>query len=184
MTYQSVNPADGKLLKKFDELTDRQLETKLAAAATCFETWRHKTYAERAVIVAKAAAILHAKADEFAHTMTLEMGKRINEARGEVKFSARYPRLLRQERRALSCAGEAPSDPRRSPYGEQPDRRDLRRGAVELSLLPACTGRRSPPDGRQCPGGEARRLRAAMRDRFREALDRGGRAQSGCIPIC
>ena len=89
MTYQSVNPADGKLLKKFDELTDRQLETKLAAAATCFETWRHKTYAERAVIVAKAAEILHAKADEFARTMTLEMGKRINEARGEVEFSVR-----------------------------------------------------------------------------------------------
>jgi succinate-semialdehyde dehydrogenase/glutarate-semialdehyde dehydrogenase len=31
---------------------------------------------------------MHAKADEFAHTMTLEMGKRINEARGEVEFSA------------------------------------------------------------------------------------------------
>ena len=89
MTYQSVSPADGKLLKKFDELTDKQLETKLAAAATCFETWRHKSYAERAVIVAKAAEILHAKADEFARTMTLEMGKRINEARGEVEFSVR-----------------------------------------------------------------------------------------------
>jgi len=89
MTYQSFNPATGKLLKKFEELTDKQLETKFAAAATCFETWRHKTYAERAVIVAKAAAIMAAKADEFAHTMTLEMGKRINEARGEVEFSAR-----------------------------------------------------------------------------------------------
>ena len=80
MTYQSLNPATGKLLKKFDELTDKELETKIAAAATCFETWRKKTYAERAVIVAKAAAIMHVKADEFAHTMTLEMGKRINEA--------------------------------------------------------------------------------------------------------
>jgi len=89
MTYQSFNPATGKLLKKFEELTDKQLETKIAAAATCFETWRHKTYAERAVIVARAAAIMAAKADEFAHTMTLEMGKRINEARGEVEFSAR-----------------------------------------------------------------------------------------------
>ena len=38
--------------------------------------------------MAKAAAILHAKADEFAHTMTLEMGKRISEARGEVEFSS------------------------------------------------------------------------------------------------
>jgi succinate-semialdehyde dehydrogenase / glutarate-semialdehyde dehydrogenase len=89
MTYQSVNPADGKLLKKFEDLTDKELETKLATAATCFETWRHKTYAERAVIVAKASAIMNARVDEFAHTMTLEMGKRINEARGEVEFSAR-----------------------------------------------------------------------------------------------
>jgi succinate-semialdehyde dehydrogenase/glutarate-semialdehyde dehydrogenase len=89
MTYQSLNPATGKLLKKFEELTDKELETRIAAAAACFETWRHKTYAERAVIVAKAAAIMTAKADEFAHTMTLEMGKRINEARGEVEFSAR-----------------------------------------------------------------------------------------------
>ena len=88
MTYQSLNPATGKLLKNFKELTGKELETKLATAAKCFETWKHKTYAERAVIVAKAAAILHAKADEFAHTMTLEMGKRISEARGEVEFSS------------------------------------------------------------------------------------------------
>src|ERR1700683_1814814 len=88
MSYQSLNPATGKLLKKFDELTDKELETKIVTAVTCFETWRKKTYAERAVIVSKAAAILHAKADEFAHTMTLEMGKRIGEARGEVEFSS------------------------------------------------------------------------------------------------
>jgi succinate-semialdehyde dehydrogenase/glutarate-semialdehyde dehydrogenase len=89
MTYQSLNPATGKLLKKFEELTDKELETKITTAATCFKTWRNKTYAERAVIVAKASALMHAKADEFAHTMTLEMGKRINEARGEVEFSVR-----------------------------------------------------------------------------------------------
>jgi len=86
--YRSVNPYDGKVLKTFPTLTDRQLEEKLEAAARCFEAWRHVSYAERAVVVAKAAAILHAKADEFARTMTLEMGKRINEARGEVEFSS------------------------------------------------------------------------------------------------
>ena len=88
MGYQSVNPADGKVLKTFKELTDKELESKIAAAATCYETWRHKTYAERAKIVSKAAALMHAKVDELAHIMTLEMGKRINEARGEVEFSS------------------------------------------------------------------------------------------------
>jgi succinate-semialdehyde dehydrogenase/glutarate-semialdehyde dehydrogenase len=88
MTYQSVNPSDGKLLKKFDELTDAQLEAKLVAAEACFKTWKNKTYAERAAIVAKASAIMHTKANEFAKIMTLEMGKRIGEARGEVEFSS------------------------------------------------------------------------------------------------
>ena len=33
MAYQSLNPASGKLLRIFDEITDEQLEEKLAAAA-------------------------------------------------------------------------------------------------------------------------------------------------------
>jgi succinate-semialdehyde dehydrogenase/glutarate-semialdehyde dehydrogenase len=86
--YQSTNPATGKILKKFETLTDNELEAKIAAAEKCFETWRHKTYAERAVVIAKAAALLHAEAPEFAHIMTLEMGKRISEAVGEVEFSS------------------------------------------------------------------------------------------------
>jgi succinate-semialdehyde dehydrogenase/glutarate-semialdehyde dehydrogenase len=89
MTYQSLSPFDGKLIKSFDDISDLQFETKLVTAQACFETWRHKSYAERAAIIAKAAEILHAKAEAFAHTMTLEMGKRIGEARGEVEFSSR-----------------------------------------------------------------------------------------------
>ena len=88
MAYQSVNPYDGKLLKTFDELTDKQLETAIAAADTCFETWRHMTFAERAAIAAKAAAIMRARVDEFARPITLEMGKLIKQARGEVMLSA------------------------------------------------------------------------------------------------
>src|SRR3984893_550361 len=88
MTYQSVNPYDGKVLKSFKDMTDKQLETALKTAATCFESWRHKTFAERAAVVAKAAAIMRARVDEFARPVTLEMGKLIEEARDEVRLSA------------------------------------------------------------------------------------------------
>ncbi len=88
MTYQSFNPATGKLLKAFEDLSDKELETKLAAAAACYKTWRHTSYADRAIIVSKAADLLHERAEELARTMTLEMGKRIEEARGEVEFSS------------------------------------------------------------------------------------------------
>ncbi len=87
MAYQSINPNTGKLVKSFEHLTHPQLETKLAAAASCFEAWKNTSFAERAAILNKAAALLHAHVDDFAKLATLEMGKRIDEARGEVKFS-------------------------------------------------------------------------------------------------
>ncbi len=88
MTYQSINPNTGKLLKSFEHLSSGQLEKSLAAADSCFQTWRHESYAERAAILNKAAALLHAHADDFAVLATQDMGKRIHEALGEVKFSA------------------------------------------------------------------------------------------------
>ncbi len=89
MTYQSLSPFDGKLIKGFDDINASEYEAKLAAAQTCYESWRHTSYADRAVIIAKAAKLLHEQADVFARIMTQEMGKRIGEARGEVEFSSR-----------------------------------------------------------------------------------------------
>jgi succinate-semialdehyde dehydrogenase / glutarate-semialdehyde dehydrogenase len=89
MTYQSTNPFNGTPVESFDQMTDKALDTALATAAACFETWRKTSYAERAAIIAKASALMHANVNSLAHTMTLEMGKRISEARGEVEFSSR-----------------------------------------------------------------------------------------------
>ncbi len=88
MAYQSVNPYDGKILKTFEEQTDKQLDKAIKAAHHCFKTWRHTTFNERAEIAKNAAAIMRLDVDEFARPMTFEMGKRINEARGEVMLSA------------------------------------------------------------------------------------------------
>jgi succinate-semialdehyde dehydrogenase/glutarate-semialdehyde dehydrogenase len=88
MEYQTVNPFNNKLVKTFDEITDKTLEDKIATATSCFATWRLKSYADRAKIVNKAAKLLLEQADQFAKVMTLEMGKRISEAKGEVEFSA------------------------------------------------------------------------------------------------
>ncbi len=88
MGYQSVNPFDNKVTQSFEEITDQQLEQKLAAATACFAVWKHTSYAERAKIVNKAARLLHEQSDHFARIMTSEMGKRISEAKGEVEFSS------------------------------------------------------------------------------------------------
>ncbi|MFZ6711896.1 NAD-dependent succinate-semialdehyde dehydrogenase [Undibacterium sp. TC9W] len=88
MAYQSINPNDGKIIKTFEHFNKSQLEKSLATAESCFQAWRHTIYKDRAAIVNRAAKLMAANVDDFAKLATLEMGKRINEARGEVIFSA------------------------------------------------------------------------------------------------
>ncbi len=88
MPYQSVDPCTGTLLQSFEHLSTTQLDQALANAERCFQSWRHVHYGERAHILHKAADLLRANVDGFARLATLEMGKRIDEARGEVAFSA------------------------------------------------------------------------------------------------
>ncbi|MDO9106726.1 MAG: NAD-dependent succinate-semialdehyde dehydrogenase [Methylovulum sp.] len=88
MAYQSINPYNGETLKSFSEYTDQQLEIALATASTCFDSWRQTTFAERAIIVAKAAALMREQSEQLARFITLEMGKLIAQSRGEVALSA------------------------------------------------------------------------------------------------
>ena len=88
MSYQSINPYNGELVENFEEHTDEQLETAIATAVTCFNSWAESSFCDRAAIVAKAADIMRERADEFARLVTLEMGKLFAESVGEVMLSA------------------------------------------------------------------------------------------------
>jgi succinate-semialdehyde dehydrogenase/glutarate-semialdehyde dehydrogenase len=88
MTYQSINPFDGKLDKTFPTLTSTELEQSIATAEKCFAAWRMTSFAERSEMMVRAATILRARVDEFARPVTLEMGKLMSESRGEVLLSA------------------------------------------------------------------------------------------------
>jgi len=88
MSYQSVNPSNGETLRTFEELTDEQLEEAMATAASCFDDWKRTGFLERSAIAAKVAAIMRSRIEEFARPVTLEMGKLIGQARGEVSLSA------------------------------------------------------------------------------------------------
>ncbi|WER50324.1 NAD-dependent succinate-semialdehyde dehydrogenase [Cupriavidus sp. WKF15] len=89
MEYQTINPATGKLVKSFDTAKDHEIEEIIATAQNAFELdWRHRSVVDRAQIIAKAASILREKAEDYAQIITMEMGKRIAEARVEVGLSA------------------------------------------------------------------------------------------------
>ena len=88
MTYQSVNPYNGEPLASFQRLTNKELEMAMDSAQNCFEDWKSRSFANRAIVLLKAAEIMRADVDYFATLITLEMGKLIEQARGEVLLSA------------------------------------------------------------------------------------------------
>jgi len=75
MAISTTDPRSGEVLHTFDELTDEQLEDRLARAAAAFSTYRLTTHEQRAGWLRAAADILDKRTDEVAELMTLEMGK-------------------------------------------------------------------------------------------------------------
>jgi succinate-semialdehyde dehydrogenase/glutarate-semialdehyde dehydrogenase len=89
MPYQSVNPFTGELLRRFDQHTDAQMESALAAADGVFQrAWSIAPFKDRSRIVGRAASLMLERKESLARLATLEMGKRIAESRDEVELSA------------------------------------------------------------------------------------------------
>jgi succinate-semialdehyde dehydrogenase/glutarate-semialdehyde dehydrogenase len=84
MAISTTDPRTGEVLKTFDELTDDQLEDRLARAAAAATTYRLTTHEQRATWLRAAADICDKRADEVAAVMTLEMGKTKKSAVAEV----------------------------------------------------------------------------------------------------
>ena len=83
MGIASINPANNEVIRRFDSLTDEQLEKKLQLAWDAFRKHRRTSFAERAKWMARAAEILEKETDRFARIMTLEMGKTLESSRAE-----------------------------------------------------------------------------------------------------
>jgi len=89
MAYQSINPYNAQVLQSFKEVSAAELEEKLVVASSCFSNiWAKKTYADRAKVLTRAAAIMRERPEEFAKLITLEMGKLLAQSMGEVALSA------------------------------------------------------------------------------------------------
>ena len=79
----TVNPATGETVRRFDPLTEPQIEDKVARADRAFRSYRHTSLADRARWLTRAAEILEGDRDRLGRIMTLEMGKPIAAARAE-----------------------------------------------------------------------------------------------------
>ena len=80
MAIATINPATGETIKKFDALTDAQVDQKIQRAAEAFPKFHKLSFADRGKMMMRAAEILESEKDSLAHLMTLEMGKTLRSA--------------------------------------------------------------------------------------------------------
>lgn len=88
MAYATTNPATGEVVARFDSIDNDALDRLIERANTAFEAWKNRPVEERAAIVGRAGDLMRERSEELAHLITLEMGKLIAEARGEVKLAS------------------------------------------------------------------------------------------------
>ncbi|MCA8926873.1 MAG: NAD-dependent succinate-semialdehyde dehydrogenase [Alphaproteobacteria bacterium] len=82
------NPANGEVVGTVAHAERSDLDQALEAAAKGFETWRKVSAYDRSKVMRKAADLVRERADHIAKLMTLEQGKPLPEAKGEVLAAA------------------------------------------------------------------------------------------------
>ncbi|WP_309400540.1 NAD-dependent succinate-semialdehyde dehydrogenase [Cerasicoccus maritimus] len=88
MPLQTVNPATGELVREYPSFDIAEILRVLEAVETDAAKWRETNFEERARCLRKAAEILRGNKEAYGKTITLEMGKPIKEAIGEVEKCA------------------------------------------------------------------------------------------------
>ena len=80
MAIASVNPANGKVLKTFEALSDSQVDAKIGRAAGVFPSFQRLPFTQRGRWMMNAAEILESEKEELGRLMTMEMGKPLRSA--------------------------------------------------------------------------------------------------------
>lgn len=88
MSIQTINPTTNVAIKSFEEMTDQAVDAAVSQAENAYKEWRKTTHEQRALLLHKVAGLMREKKEQLSKTITLEMGKLIAQAEGEIVLSA------------------------------------------------------------------------------------------------
>ncbi|MET1089512.1 MAG: NAD-dependent succinate-semialdehyde dehydrogenase [Arthrobacter sp.] len=96
-TFDVENPATGQIIATMASATREDAQTAMDAAASAQEAWARTSARSRSEILRTAFDLVQERADDLALLMTLEMGKPLAEAHGEVKYGGEFLRWFSEE---------------------------------------------------------------------------------------
>jgi succinate-semialdehyde dehydrogenase / glutarate-semialdehyde dehydrogenase len=88
MAITSINPATGKPIRTYDEMTAEAAAGAVVQAHSAWQSWRATPFGQRAPLMKKAASLLRQRKSELSTLMADEMGKPLAQGVGEVEKCA------------------------------------------------------------------------------------------------
>ncbi len=108
-----TNPATGETLGTVPKMGTAETRRAIAAADTAWPSWRAKTGKERSAVLRKWNDLMLANADDLALIMTLEQGKPLAEAKGEIGYAASFIEWFAEEAKRVN------GDTMQSPWADR-----------------------------------------------------------------
>jgi len=92
-----MNPANGQIVGSVPIGGEKEANVAIDAAYDAFQSWSQTTAYERAIYLKRLYELMLEHLDDLAQTMTMEMGKPINESIGEVTSAAAFLEWFAEE---------------------------------------------------------------------------------------
>ena len=96
-----LNPATNQVIAQLPHATREDLDLALSSAQRAFETWRKVSPLERGKILRKVAELARERSADIGRNITLDQGKPLAEAVGEVMFCAEHAEWHAEEARRI-----------------------------------------------------------------------------------
>ena len=100
-TLEVTDPATGAVIGSVPDVSGAQTRAAIEAADAAFQNWRKRPHAERAALLERWFALMEAHADDLALILTMEQGKPLAEARGEIAYGASFVKWFAEEARRI-----------------------------------------------------------------------------------
>jgi succinate-semialdehyde dehydrogenase/glutarate-semialdehyde dehydrogenase len=96
-TFDVTNPSTGEVIATLPDMNRAETARAIDIAYQAQKDWAKKTGKERAAILRKLYELMAANADDLAAILTIEMGKPLAEAKGEILYGAAYVEWFGEE---------------------------------------------------------------------------------------
>ncbi len=96
-TFEVTNPFDNSIITNVANLGGIETKKAIDCANEAFKTWSKTTAEERSNLLKKLFQLQMDHLEDLAQILTLEQGKPINEARGEIKYGASFIEWFAEE---------------------------------------------------------------------------------------